>query len=85
MTDYFFTIIDLGTASFVNESSFTQQKDNAPLIKKLGQYILILMSILPIKVINNSDILKDVNENIQCVHGYAYSLGKQKMFTWVNE
>ena len=27
----------------------------------------------------------NVNENIQCVHGYAYSSGKQKMCTWVNE
>ena len=27
LTDYFFTIIDLGTASFGNESLFTQQKD----------------------------------------------------------
>ena len=28
---------------------------------------------------------KNVNENIQCVHGYAYSLSKQKMCTWVHE
>ena len=28
---------------------------------------------------------KNVNENIQCVHGYAYSSHKQKMCTWVNE
>ena len=28
---------------------------------------------------------KNVNENIQCVHGYAYSSGRQKMCTWVNE
>ena len=27
----------------------------------------------------------NVNENIQCVHGYAYSSSKQKMFTWINE
>ena len=33
LTDYFFTIIDLGTASFGNESLFTQQKENASLIK----------------------------------------------------
>ena len=32
LTDDFFTIIDLGTASFGNESSFTQQKENSPLI-----------------------------------------------------
>ena len=25
------------------------------------------------------------NENIQCDHGYAYYLGKQKMCIWVNE
>ena len=27
---------------------------------------------------------KYINENSQCVHGYAYSLGKHKMCTWVN-
>ena len=36
LTDYFFTIIDLGTASFGNESLFTQQKENYPLIKCFG-------------------------------------------------
>ena len=29
--------------------------------------------------------LKNVNENIQCDHRYAYSLGKQKMCTRVNK
>ena len=33
MTDYFFTIIDLGTKSFVNGSSFTQMEENDLLIK----------------------------------------------------
>ena len=28
---------------------------------------------------------KNVNENIQCVHGYAYSSENQKIYTWVNE
>ena len=28
LIDYFFTIIDLGTASFSNEPSLTQQKEN---------------------------------------------------------
>ena len=28
---------------------------------------------------------KNDNENIQCVHGYAYSSGKHKMCTWVTE
>ena len=36
LTDYFFTIIDLGTTSFGNESSFTQQKYNAPFIRHFG-------------------------------------------------
>ena len=27
----------------------------------------------------------NANENIQCVHGYEFSPGKQKLFTWVNE
>ena len=29
--------------------------------------------------------LKNVNENIWCVHGYEYFSGRQKMCTWVNE
>ena len=34
----------------------------------------------------NSEIFEiNANENIQCVHGYAYSSGKQKMCTCVNE
>ena len=35
-TDYLFKIINIGTASFGNESSFTQHKDNSPLIKHFG-------------------------------------------------
>ena len=34
----------------------------------------------------NSDFFeKHINENIQCVYGYAYRSGKHKMCTWVNE
>ena len=36
LTDYFFMIIDLGTALFGNESSFTQHKENDSLIKHFG-------------------------------------------------
>ena len=42
------------------------------------------MSILPI-VVEYLKVLKNVNDNIQCDHGYAYSSSKQKMCTWVNE
>ena len=31
-----------------------------------------------------SEIKKNVNENIQCVHSYAYYSGKQKICTWVS-
>ena len=40
----------------------------------------------PCYIGRNSEIFeKNVNENIQCVHGYSYSSCKQKMCTWVNE
>ena len=85
MTDYFFTIIDLGTPSFGNEYLFTQQKEKFLLIKCFGP-IYINFDEYPRYGGRNSEIFeKDANENIQCVHGYAYSLGKLKMCTWVNE
>ena len=42
------------------------------------------MSILPI-VLEYLNFLKNVNDNIQYVDGYAQSSGKQKTCTWVNE
>ena len=85
MTDYFFTIFDLGTASFGNESLFTQQKENYSLLKKSG-LLYIYFDEYPCYSGRNSEIFeKYVNENIQCVRGYAYSSGKQKMCTSVNE
>ena len=42
------------------------------------------MSILAIAV-DILKFLKNVNENIQCVHGYSYSSFKQKMCTRVND
>ena len=37
---------------------------------------------IPVEIM---EFLKNVNENIQCVHGYAYYSGKQKMCTRVND
>ena len=34
---------------------------------------------------NSEFFEKKVNENIQCVYGYAYSSGKHKMCTWFDE
>ena len=33
----------------------------------------------------NSEHFEKINENIQCVHGYAYSSRKHKMYTQLNE
>ena len=85
MTDYLFRIIDLGTASFGNESSFTQQKENAPLIKHFGPMYIDVDGYLPYSGRTSEIFEKNGSENIQCVRGYAYSSGKQKMCTWVNE
>ena len=84
MTDYFFTIIDLGTASFGNEPLFTQQKEKIPLIECFGP-MYIDFDEYPRYIGRNSEMFENnFNKNIQCVHGYAYSSGKQKMCTWVN-
>ena len=84
LTDYFFAIIDLGTESFVNWSSFTQLKENIPLVKHFGP-MYIDFDEYPHYSGRISEIFeKYVNENIHCVHGYSYSSGKQKNFTWVN-
>ena len=34
---------------------------------------------------NSKNFENNVNENIQCVHGYSYSSDKHKMCTWVNK
>ena len=81
LRDYFFTMIDLGTESFGNGSSFNKQKENAPLIN-IFRPMYIDFDEYPRYSGSISEIFeKNANENIQCVHGYAYSSGKQKMWT----
>ena len=81
LTDYFFTIIDLGTASFGKESLFTQQKENSPLIKCFGP-MYINFDEYPHYSGRNFELFENnVNENIHCVHSYAYYSGKHKMCT----
>ena len=41
----FFTIIDLFTESFVNECLVTQQKENAPLIKKNWTNVYLFLGV----------------------------------------
>ena len=89
LIDYFFTIIDLGNASFGNESSFNQQKDHAPLIKNLVQCKSILLSILPIvveflnflkkmlmKIFSVFMVMNILQANIKCAHGLMNKFGE---------
>ena len=85
MTDYFFTIIYLGTASFGNESLFTQQNEISLLIKCFGPMYVDFDEYPPYSGRIFENFEKNVNENIQCDHGYAYYSGKQKICTKVNE
>ena len=74
-------IIDLGTASFVNEYFFTQIKQNTPLIKVFGP-IYIDFDEDPHDSGRISEIFEtNFNNNIWCDHGYAYSSSKQKLCT----
>ena len=85
LTDYLFTIIDLGTASFGNESSFTQQKENATLIKHSGPICIDFDEYPPYSGRISEFFEIYINENIKCVHGYEYSSGRQKICTFTNE
>ena len=64
LTDYFFTIIDLGTAWFGNESLFNPQKDNAPLIKQIGPMYIGFDDYPPYSGRISKMFWKNVNENI---------------------
>ena len=79
--DYFFIIIDLGTASFRNMSLFTQLKEDAPLIKKFGLMYIDFDEYSPYSGRISEHFETNVNDNIHRDHGYAYSSSKQKMCT----
>ena len=75
----------MGTTSFGNEPLFTQQKENCGLIKCFGP-MFIDFDEYPHYSGRESIILKkDVNEDIKCEHGYAYSAGQHAICKWVNE
>ena len=62
MPDYFFKIINLGTVSFGNESLFTQQKDNSPLIKYFGPMYIDFDEYPPYSGRNFENFENNVNE-----------------------
>ena len=78
LTDYFFMIIDLGTASFGNGSLFTQINENAPLINVFGPMHIDFDEYLPYSGGISEFFETNVNDNIQCNNGYAYYSSKQK-------
>ena len=89
LTDYFFTIIDLGTASFGNESLFTQQKENFPLVKCFGP-MYIDFDEYPCYSGRNSENFEKmlmkifivslgmhiIQVNRKCAHGLMMTVGK---------
>ena len=89
LTDYFFTIIDLVTASFGNESLFTQHKEKFPLIKCFGPMYIDFMSILDIaveilnfkkkllmKIFSVSMGMHILQVNRKCANGLTRNFGK---------
>ena len=85
LTDYFFSMINLGTTSFGNEALFTQQKEKYRLIQCCGP-IFIDFDEYPHYSGRESIIFeKDVNAAIKCEYGYKYSAGQHHIYKWVNE
>ena len=66
LTDYFFVILDLGTASFVNGYMFTELKENSPLIERLGLMYVDFDEYPGYSGRISVIIEKNVNENIRC-------------------
>ena len=85
LTDYFFAIIDLGTTSFGNEPLFTQTKETCRLMKFSGPMFIDFDDYLHYSGRESTIFEKDVNEDIKCEHGYAYSAGQRAICKWVNE
>ena len=75
-TDYFFSMIDLGTTSFGNKPLFKQQKEKFRLIQCFGPMFIDYDEYPRYSVRESIIFAKYVNEAIKCEHGYAYSAGQ---------
>ena len=64
LTDYFFTIIDLGNESFGNEYLFNQQKENAPSIKMFGSMYIYFDEYPPYSGKISETFVKNVTKNL---------------------
>ena len=89
LTDYFFTIIDLGTASFGNESLFTQQKENYPLLRVFGPMYIYFdeyplysgrnsenFEKMLMKIFSVSMVMHILQVNRKCAHGLMRKVGE---------
>ena len=87
LTDYFFTIVNLGTASFGNESLFTQQKENSALIEYFGPMYIDFDEYPPysgrnseifekmlMKIFSVSMIMHILQTNRKCAHGLMWKV-----------
>ena len=73
LTDYFFVVLDLGTESFGNGCLSTQLEENYSLIKYCAPMYIGFYEYPPYRGRISEMFEKNVNKNIQCYHGYAYS------------
>ena len=78
-------ILDEGTLSLENGSFLIELKENITLIKKFGPMYLNFDGYRPYSDAIFENVEINVNANIQCDNGYAYSSSKEKIFTWINE
>ena len=78
-------ILDEGTLSLENGSFLIELKENITLIKKSGPMYLNFDGYRPYSDAIFENVEINVNANIQCDNGYAYSSSKEKIFTWINE
>ena len=69
LTDYFFIVLDLGTASFGNGYLFTQLKESYPLIKYFGPMYIDFDEYPPYSGRISEKSETNVNDHIQCDHG----------------
>ena len=66
----------MGTTSFGNEPLITQQKENCRSIKCFGTMFIDSDEYPHYSGRESTIFEKDVNKDIKCEHGYAYSAGQ---------
>ena len=70
-------ILDLGTTSFEDGYVFNELKENAPFLKYFGPMYIDFDDHPHYSGRTSAIFEKNVDEIIQCDHGYAYSSGKK--------